>query len=73
MPLYTYTCTRCGHTFEHLARTLSDKPSKCPACGAPKPTKNLSTFAVANARITSCQEPCPHAHHCSSGCGCHHP
>ena len=36
MPIYEYACSACGQAFEHLARTLSDKPSKCPSCGAKK-------------------------------------
>jgi putative FmdB family regulatory protein len=47
MPIYDYTCGACGHAFEYLARTLSDTPDDCPQCGAEKPEKQLSTFAVA--------------------------
>ena len=50
MPIYEYTCKKCGATFEHLARTLSDTAEKCPKCGARKPVKNLSTFS---ARVSS--------------------
>ena len=46
MPIYEYQCKKCGHTFEHLARTLSDTAKKCPTCGARHPVKQLSTFST---------------------------
>jgi putative FmdB family regulatory protein len=49
MPIYEYACSVCGHAFEHLARTLADQPAACPACGAKKLAKQLSTFAPAAA------------------------
>lgn len=48
MPIYEYTCQVCQKTFEHLARTLTDSPKACPACGSRKKlAKQLSTFAPA--------------------------
>jgi len=77
MPIYEYTCTACGHAFEHLARTLADTPEKCPACGAKKIRKQLSTFAPAAATPKGCgscagEASCP-AVHSGGGCGCHGP
>jgi putative FmdB family regulatory protein len=46
MPIYEYTCSKCGHAFEHLARTLSDGAKTCPKCGAPRPRKAFSSFAA---------------------------
>lgn len=46
MPIYEYQCKKCGHTFEHLARTLSDTAKKCPKCGASSPSKQYSTFST---------------------------
>lgn len=46
MPIYEYKCKKCGHRFDHLARTLTDVARKCPKCGAPRPTKQLSTFTA---------------------------
>ena len=46
MPIYEYKCKKCGHKFEHLARTLSDVADKCPKCGARKPEKQFSTFSA---------------------------
>ncbi|MBN1556828.1 MAG: zinc ribbon domain-containing protein [Lentisphaerae bacterium] len=44
MPIYEYRCKKCGHTFEHLARTLADGAKTCPKCGARNPVKQISTF-----------------------------
>jgi len=46
MPIYEYECRECGHSFDHLVRTLADIARKCPKCGAPKPAKQLSTFSA---------------------------
>ena len=46
MPIYEYRCKKCGHVFEHLAKTSTDNPSRCPKCGVRNPVKQLSTFAA---------------------------
>ena len=74
MPIYEYACSACGQSFEHLARTLSDKPVKCPACGAKKLSKQLSSFAPPIMATKGCggcasEASCPAATS-SSGCGC---
>jgi putative FmdB family regulatory protein len=46
MPLYEYTCKKCGHGFEYLARNSEDQPVKCPECGARNPVRQLSTFSA---------------------------
>ena len=74
MPIYEYACSACGKSFEYLARTLSDKPAKCPACGAKKLSKQLSSFAKPAAVTTGCgscasEAACPAAAG-HSGCGC---
>ena len=33
MPIYTYRCSACGHTFEELILRASDVPTACPRCG----------------------------------------
>lgn len=33
MPIYTYRCTACGHTFEELILRAGDVPTACPRCG----------------------------------------
>lgn len=46
MPIYEYRCEKCGNTFEHLARRLSEPAPKCPKCGAANPKKQLSSFSA---------------------------
>jgi len=46
MPIYEYTCSACGHTFDYLARNLRDAAKACPKCGAGKLRKGFSSFAA---------------------------
>ncbi len=60
MPIYEYVCCACGGSFEHLARTLSEKAPVCPVCGSGDVRKELSTFSTASvSRHSEC-----------SGCRC---
>jgi putative FmdB family regulatory protein len=77
MPIYEYSCKKCAHQFEVLIRSNSDYPGKCPKCGAPKPAKMLSAFAVSSAsasddlHCTSCpgaDRGCAHASGDTPGC-----
>ncbi len=44
MPIYEYTCTKCGHEFEVMQK-FSDKPiRKCEKCGG-KVKKQISSTA----------------------------
>jgi putative FmdB family regulatory protein len=61
MPIYEYSCRKCGKAFEVLVRGRSDPAPRCPACGSPKPAKMLSAFAVTSADPTSRCETCPGA------------
>ena len=47
MPIYEYKCSKCGKTFEHLAKSFSESPPKCPKCGAQHSKKQLSAFSTA--------------------------
>lgn len=66
MPIYEYKCHKCGHAFEHLARTLADGARACPRCGAAKPVKQLSTFSTASADTPL---PCASGACPAEGCG----
>jgi putative FmdB family regulatory protein len=33
MPIYDFTCSRCGHGFERLQKLSDADPTVCPACG----------------------------------------
>lgn len=73
MPIYEYVCGKCGHAFEHLARTTRDVARKCPACGAARPARQFSAFSarVADSAGKSCER-CPATSSCpSAGHGCH--
>jgi putative FmdB family regulatory protein len=60
MPIYEYACKQCGHEFEHLLRTLSAPAPDCPQCGAPGPSKKLSTFApMASGFASDFSDSCP--------------
>lgn len=58
MPIYEYGCAVCGHQFEVLVRSKSDLPKKCSVCGARKPAKRMSAFAVAVNSSSPCSA-CP--------------
>ncbi|MCX7786819.1 MAG: zinc ribbon domain-containing protein [Spirochaetes bacterium] len=64
MPIFEYTCTKCGQKFETLV--LGNTEIQCPSCGSTKLKKQFSTFAVHHAptRSSQTEPPC-----CSSSCG----
>ena len=51
MPLYEFTCRKCGHVFEELlsASESDDKNLKCPACNSARVEKGFSSFATGGA------------------------
>ncbi|MFO7937885.1 MAG: zinc ribbon domain-containing protein [Kiritimatiellia bacterium] len=46
MPIYEYNCAKCGNDFEHLAKSSTDRPVKCPSCGSRRLKKQFSPFAT---------------------------
>lgn len=42
MPIYEYTCRKCGCEFEVII--FGDDTPECPECGARDPQKNMSSF-----------------------------
>ena len=44
MPIFEYTCKKCGESFEELVR--SDTVVACPKCGSKKVEKELSVFSA---------------------------
>lgn len=48
MPLYEFSCKKCGHAFEELlmASELERARPKCPACGSPRTERGISSFAA---------------------------
>ena len=43
MPIYEYSCTKCGHVFEELV--FDDNPPACPHCGSHATHKLMSCCA----------------------------
>lgn len=43
MPIYEFTCDKCGHDFEEI--TNSDTSRACPYCGSTETRKMMSTSA----------------------------
>jgi putative FmdB family regulatory protein len=44
MPIFEYTCKKCGTEFEELVRSGEEKV-ECPVCQSSKIEKRLSSFA----------------------------
>jgi putative FmdB family regulatory protein len=73
MPFYEYKCTKCGHVFDAMLllsqRDEEEKRMTCPACGAARPQRLISTFATSSStsspRPASC--PLPSGQSCSPG------
>ena len=63
MPLYEFTCRKCGHTFEELMGLAEAAAGKvaCPACRSRTVEKGFSSFATGGAGAGA-QAPAP-------GCG----
>ncbi|MBK6898775.1 MAG: zinc ribbon domain-containing protein [bacterium] len=51
MPMYEFACRACGAEFEELCTAAEAAAGKvaCPACGARKSERKLSTFASKDA------------------------
>ena len=64
MPIFEYSCSKCGHEFETLVRASSTPD--CPNCHSTELEKKLSVFATANSTSEAAAAPGP----CGS---CGHP
>jgi putative FmdB family regulatory protein len=68
MPIYEYTCKKCGKEFEELV--MGDKRPACPECGGKSLAKKFSVFAAhASGAMPSCagSTPCCSRDVCDSG------
>jgi len=55
MPIFEYSCTKCGHHFEKLQKNAQAQAAKCPSCGSSEVKKEISSFAsTGTAPTTSC-------------------
>jgi len=66
MPIYEYACRKCGHAFEHLARSASAPAPKCPECGAAWPEKQLSVFSTGHSLPAACPAETGRAESCGT-------
>jgi putative FmdB family regulatory protein len=48
MPLYEFSCRKCGQSFEELMgmAEAAQGPPACPACGSKQTEKGFSAFAT---------------------------
>lgn len=52
MPLFDFTCHKCGHEFEHLILKHADQP-QCPNCGSKSVTRlAVSLFSCTGVQLT---------------------
>jgi len=68
MPIYEYRCRACGKAFDHLHRRLNEPAPACPACGAKRPVKQLSSFSPKVGGSASERLPCSSGSCCSRHC-----
>lgn len=61
MPIFEYTCSKCGKTFEKLVLGSRKEPPVCPHCGTQKVTQQLSTFAGHSTGAQSSGATCAHS------------
>lgn len=69
MPIYEFSCGKCGQDSEVLVRSTDWEGTPCPHCGSKKLSKKLSVFAASNAG----PEPAPsctgNPRNCGGCCG----
>jgi putative FmdB family regulatory protein len=58
MPIFEYTCSKCGRTFEKLVLGRNQEAPACPYCGEKKVEQQFSTFASATAGAKSSRAAC---------------
>ena len=70
MPIYEYTCPKCGFAFEELIRSAAGRDKvKCPKCAA-KAKRQFSVFSAAVAPSPGGHVPGPACDGCPSGGAC---
>ncbi len=55
MPLFEFTCSRCGEQFEELILSEKDVPV-CPSCGETSVNRELSVFATGTGAKSPCEK-----------------
>ena len=70
MPIFEYTCSDCGKTFDDLIRCQDDeKAVVCKKCGSAKVTKLVSRSAVRSSGDDGCGDECEYSATNGGCCG----
>lgn len=54
MPVYEYSCKKCGHRFEKLQKNVEAGPISCPNCNSTEVKKEISSFSATESTSGSC-------------------
>jgi len=55
MPIYEYECQKCHYQFDELILSETQAhPSRCPACGAKRLKRRISSFARSCRNCSGC-------------------
>ncbi|MCX5777226.1 MAG: zinc ribbon domain-containing protein [Candidatus Firestonebacteria bacterium] len=54
MPLYEFSCKKCGKAFEELLYNSGLAGVVCPGCGSKKTVKKLSVFGTKKSSASDC-------------------
>ncbi|HOX08096.1 MAG TPA: zinc ribbon domain-containing protein [Planctomycetota bacterium] len=68
MPIYEYSCGKCGHEFEALQRMGDKSCPPCEKCGSGRTKRQFSSFAMHGGSRSGGG----HAHGAGCGCGSGH-
>ena len=72
MPMYEYACAKCGHQFEKLVKSISQRDAsiECPKCTSTETARKLSVFAAVGTEAgSSSSSSGGHVHSGMCGCG----
>ncbi|MFH1037717.1 MAG: zinc ribbon domain-containing protein [PVC group bacterium] len=60
MPIFSYRCEKCDHTFDLLEGMTAEKTErKCPECGSTRIKKTHAAFSVGKGGSRSAPAACP--------------
>lgn len=57
MPIYEFSCTKCGQQFEMLQKNEAAETVACPKCGSAEVSKEISSFASCGAAPAASPSP----------------
>lgn len=47
MPIYSYACRACGHSFDRMLRiSQRNDPQTCPSCGSGDTGRSITSFGL---------------------------